>query len=333
MVWRKSDSERSDGESTERSQLFSLAIWGLVATTSFVFAFMALQFSKFDETPETVETAALRMPDKPEAPEKRGEIGIIQRGSSTVRDTQTKQLTTDVDLLRKEVIALRRTVSSIRQSRDQLAKRLAKVEDTQTGFTSSISKSSRQTNVRKAPVTNNATGNAAAKASSLPPDPLPLNSRTSKSTIGTHSPPLPPLPPKPRAAADGQIRDVTAKRSPLETALIPDQVVTGAVPDDSSAVAAPKRLESTEFGIDLGGFASLATLNKGWSDISTRQKDLLADLAPRASLSDQNGRLEVRLVAGPFANAAHAITLCAQLQAKGQSCQPTLFVGQPVVSR
>jgi len=40
------------------------------------------------------------------------------------------------------------------------------------------------------------------------------------------------------------------------------------------------------------------------------------------------GSMELRLVAGPLANASIAARLCAALAAAGQSCQPTVFDGQ-----
>ena len=38
--------------------------------------------------------------------------------------------------------------------------------------------------------------------------------------------------------------------------------------------------------------------------------------------------IELRLVAGPVANAAAAARLCAALSSAGQTCQPAIFDGQ-----
>jgi len=40
------------------------------------------------------------------------------------------------------------------------------------------------------------------------------------------------------------------------------------------------------------------------------------------------GAIELRLVAGPLANASIAARLCAAFSAAGQTCQPAVFDGQ-----
>lgn len=305
MAWEPSRSRESIGGRESRRQVVTLGAWGLVAMSSFVAAFMALQFSKFDEAAD--ETAAAEDPVKAAPAGTASGIGIIQLGSDAARSSRTDELATDVESLRKELVALRRTVASIRESRDQLALRLAAVEETYQGFTSSIAKTART----KSPA---------------PRDVTPAAAPAEAPVAAPATPPMPPVPiaaPQQRKAASGQ------RKASADAAL-----TTGSIPADPQPAAAggPAGAERTDFAVDLGGFSSLATLAKGWSDLREQQKELLGDLAPRASLSDKDGRLEVRLVAGPFANAAHAITLCAQLQARGRPCQPTLFVGQPVAA-
>ncbi|MEM1046000.1 MAG: SPOR domain-containing protein [Pseudomonadota bacterium] len=310
---------KSDDDETRRMPLLALLGWGVVATSSFAAAFMALQFSSVDEPSvvaeqavDTIETGSL--PD-------RSEIGIMQRGTAR-QTTRTQELSGDVELLREELVALRRTVTSMRQSRDQLTNRLRKVEDSYAEITAAISR-------------------GGSLGTYSPPKMPPLR----KSSPDDMLPPMPPIPDKqaqrsPRKI-DPPVRQVKAPskpanrtappKSPANAQKRPDPVTTASIPATEPTEPSPdQRPERTEFAIDLGGYASLATLAKGWRDLKTKQKALVGDLAPRASLSDKNGRLEVRLVAGPFANAAHAITLCAQLQAAGRACQPTLFIGQPV---
>jgi hypothetical protein len=43
--------------------------------------------------------------------------------------------------------------------------------------------------------------------------------------------------------------------------------------------------------------------------------------------------IELRLVAGPLANAASAAKICATLAAGGWSCKPALFDGQKLTAR
>lgn len=300
--------------------LLALLGWGMVATSSFVAAFMALQFSSIDapgfvaEQPvDTIQTNSL--PD-------RSEIGIMNRGAAR-QTNRTQELSGDVDLLREELVALRRTIASMRQSRDQLTGRIRKIEDSYAEITAAI-------------------GRGETLGSHSPPKMPPLR----KSAPDDMLPPMPPIPtaqaqpplrkiaPPPRtvpAPADPDRQAASLQDKPAADKEV-DPITTASIPvaEPEDKAAETQRAERTEFAIDLGGYASLATLEKGWKDLKTKQKTLVGDLAPRASLSDKNGQLEVRLVAGPFANAAHAITLCAQLQATGRACQPTLFIGQPV---
>ncbi len=313
---------KTDDDENRRMPLLSLLGWGMIATSSFVAAFMALQFSSTDnpvmladQSVDTIQTGSL--PD-------RSEIGIMHRGASR-QTTRTQELSGDVDLLREELVALRRTVASMRQSRDQLTSRLRQIENSYAEITAAI-------------------GRGESLGTYSPPN-MP---RLRKSAPDAMLPPMPPIPDKqakrpPRKIAP-PVRQVRAPAKPASpTDPSPDKPVASTQADPVTTASVPaaepletevesQRPERTEFAIDLGGYASLATLAKGWKDLKSKQKELVGDLAPRASLSDKNGRLEVRLVAGPFANAAHAITLCAQLQAAGRACQPTLFIGQPVAN-
>lgn len=329
MVWNL---PKSDGNRGARMPFLTLAGWGLVATSSFVVAFMALQFAQFDD-PTLVASAGdpADITGSINAASK-SSIGIIQRGADASKPSKTQELSTDVDLLRKELIALRRTVSSIRESRNDLAVRLSLVEKKYEGFTATLA----QARQAQTQVPAQVQAQARAPESAIPSDPLPLTT----STVA-EKPEIPPLPPIPVAAPP--VRTAAAaetKKSarPAKTTKTPRRVdaplTTASIPKKTEPETEAKSVDKTSFGVDLGGYSSLSTLGKGWMELKkSDQKTLVANLAPRASLSDKNGRLEVRLVAGPFDNAAHAVTLCAQLQAKGRPCQPTLFVGQPVVTQ
>jgi len=314
----------------------------MVAISSFVVAFMALQFSEHSGDSEVAAlptanpplyTGSIKSESKPE-------IGLMRRGAPSANSSKTAELSTDVDLLRNELIALRRTVSVIRESRNQLAIRLSAVERRAQGFSTTIAK----TKSGQRPV--------------IPSDPMPILENNQ-----IHLREVPPIPPIPMAAPSSkalkakqamvkaapkrvaapetiktEVKPTKAEKPEKTTSRTPrkiktDPITTASIPKKETKTKDVKEVERTNFGVDLGGYSSLATLNKGWTDMKQKQKQLLGNLAPRASLSDKNGRLEVRLVAGPFNNAAHAITLCAQLQAKGRRCQPTLYVGQPVVTR
>ena len=67
-----------------------------------------------------------------------------------------------------------------------------------------------------------------------------------------------------------------------------------------------------------------------WSNLKGTQPAMLEGLRPVIAIREgaRPGSMELRLVAGPLANASIAARLCAALAAAGQSCQPTVFDGQ-----
>src|ERR1043165_2972917 len=99
------------------------------------------------------------------------------------------------------------------------------------------------------------------------------------------------------------------------------------------ATGAPSATESTatktEFGVDLGGNASVEGLRTLWTTLKTAQPGLLEGLRPLIAIREAKpGGVELRLVAGPLPNASLAARLCAALAAVNQACQTTVFDGQ-----
>jgi hypothetical protein len=64
-----------------------------------------------------------------------------------------------------------------------------------------------------------------------------------------------------------------------------------------------------------------------WDNLR-RQYPELSRLSPRISVRDNKGKVELRLIAGPFENAADAAKACAGLLSKGAVCDGGLFDGQ-----
>jgi hypothetical protein len=86
----------------------------------------------------------------------------------------------------------------------------------------------------------------------------------------------------------------------------------------------------TEFGVDVGGNASIEGLRTLWSALKSSQPALFEGLRPLIAVREggKPGVIELRLVAGPLPNASIAARLCAALSAAGQTCQPAVFDGQ-----
>lgn len=85
------------------------------------------------------------------------------------------------------------------------------------------------------------------------------------------------------------------------------------------AASADARIARTDFMLDLGRFDDAAAANAAWEAIRAAQTLLPAGLAPQ-TLPDGQGRL--RLLAGPFPNAADAAAACVYLAADDLACAP-----------
>jgi hypothetical protein len=113
----------------------------------------------------------------------------------------------------------------------------------------------------------------------------------------------------------------------------------GASPAPGALTANEQGAESTvtrtEFGVDVGGNHTLDGLRTLWSSIRGSHGALFDGLRPLVAVREGNkpGAVELRLVAGPLANAVAAARLCATLSAAGMTCQPTVFDGQRLALR
>ena len=131
--------------------------------------------------------------------------------------------------------------------------------------------------------------------------------------------------PAPPAATPG----AAASQNPAAAAPGQNRVAAGHLATNNPA-AAELVATKTEFAVDLGGNATIDGLRTMWSNLKATQPAMLEGLRPVIAIREgaKPGSMELRLVAGPLANASIAARLCAALAAAGQSCQPTVFDGQ-----
>jgi hypothetical protein len=135
---------------------------------------------------------------------------------------------------------------------------------------------------------------------------------------------LPQVPPQAMAPPPAQPAAPPAAGAPAPA---PGRVTTTAItpPGPSESVAT-----KTEFGIDVGGNASMDGLRTLWTNLKAAQPAMFQGLRPVIAIREgaKPGAVELRLIAGPLANAGVAARLCASLAAVGQVCQPAVFDGQ-----
>jgi hypothetical protein len=157
----------------------------------------------------------------------------------------------------------------------------------------------------------------------------------------------------------GSLNRVQAPAQPAETAPVTTGTIVTAVatPAGSTIVATgsnqpqvaspplaplqeavspePPAIPKVEFGVDLGGAQTIEGLRTLWAAIKGRHGTLLDGLRPLITVREKArpGSVELRLVAGPLANAALAARLCAVITAAGAVCQPAVFDGQRLALR
>ena len=102
-----------------------------------------------------------------------------------------------------------------------------------------------------------------------------------------------------------------------------------------SADAVAPALPRIEYGVDIGSGLTIEALRARWLAIRSAHPQLFADLQPLVSVKEvpRANRIELRLVAGPLADAGAAAQLCAALTPAGLFCQPTMFDGQRLATR
>ncbi|MBN8944116.1 MAG: hypothetical protein J0H01_31700 [Rhizobiales bacterium] len=111
---------------------------------------------------------------------------------------------------------------------------------------------------------------------------------------------------------------------------------TAVAPAPATATAAQESTAiRTDFGVDLAGELSMDALRSRWQQLRAQHGPLLEGLRPLVAVQDgaRAGTVDLRLVAGPLANANAATRLCASLATAGVNCKPTVFDGQRLALR
>lgn len=149
---------------------------------------------------------------------------------------------------------------------------------------------------------------------------------TGKVSPPTTLPSIPSAPPPepPAASARPPANAAPSAGATGQSRISAGHLATG-MPSAAESVAT-----KTEFGVDLGGNASIEGLRTLWANLKTSQSAMLEGLRPVIAIREgqRPGSVELRLIAGPLANASIAARLCAALAAAGQPCQPAVFDGQ-----
>ncbi len=108
--------------------------------------------------------------------------------------------------------------------------------------------------------------------------------------------------------------------------------VAPAAPEPPPAASPPAQAAKNEFGVDIGGGATLDEVRALWNMAKARNAGLLGNLRPIVSArKDRAG--ELRLIVGPLPNAAAAAKLCINLGAADVMCSTRPFEGERLAAR
>jgi hypothetical protein len=235
----------------------------------------------------------------------RSDIGAqrLQVAIASVRDSTPPALPAVAQLIPRnfeaesETRRLSEAVHILTSDRDRLLTRIAGLERNLDDITGSI---------KAAP--------AQASAPAAPPAPAPLPVQTSAPA----APPAPLPPPAPHVAT-------IAPLLPNFPPAVPDEGATATWPNAPAAPAASR----SEFGVDIGGAASVEALRAQWAAAKRRHGLLFEGMQPLVSTRESKpGLPELRLIVGPLSDAVAATKLCAALSAARASCRTAAFEGQ-----
>src|SRR5450755_2091076 len=135
----------------------------------------------------------------------------------------------------------------------------------------------------------------------------------------------------PPDAPAGKLIPSETPMSAITASPIPE-VVASAPSADSAERDPPKvAVQRTEFGVDVGSANSLGGLRALWRGLlKSKSNAPLAALRPIIVVKESNSGLgmQLRLVAGPLADAAAAAKICAVMIESERTCETTVFDGQ-----
>jgi hypothetical protein len=218
------------------------------------------------------------------------------------------QLESDMKLLTAQVRAL--TVE-----RDRLAGRIALLESSIDDMTGAIKKQAAATAAALA-------AKSAPPASAAPAATAPATTAAAASPSATAAPAA-----LSAAAAAASTPRADASNAPA-VPMPPTRVATVAVSEPP-----PSATAQSEFGLDLGGAATLDGIRQRWVTVKANFGPLLSGMYPLAAHERRAGASGYRLVVGPLPNSPAATGLCAHFAAARTACKSAKFDGEQIADR
>lgn len=217
------------------------------------------------------------------------------------------QIPPRVSELEVETQRLSSQVRSLNTDRDRLIGRMALLESAIDDMTGSIKRQAAETAA------------LAAKAAMPPPPPA-------------IAPPAPVS--RPAASAPAPVPTTTPAPAPQTVA---PPAAAEAVPLPPTRVAAvpasepePTPSNENQFGLDLGGSATVDGVRQRWTTVKANFGPLLSGMHPLVAHEQRSGKTSYRLVVGPLPNSAAATGLCTHFTAARAPCKSAKFEGEQI---
>lgn len=286
-------------------------------------------------------------------------MGLMPSAGGMANAEAMRLMEAQVDTLRRELVALRRRAEMLSEQNRAQSERLAALEKAampSQGDEARVPKPAEPQTATQSPQT------AGSKTATVPlPRPAPVETMPAPET-SAHVQPMATRAPEasrgnPEAMTAEVVPQVRAAAAPVRVVELPkatpsEPVATGSIPTAEMTPPAITRdlaeamvirpadpagrtlgssatIGRSDFAIEIGRYASRAEADAAWIGFRDAHKDRMADL--RALTAPVEGADGIRLLAGPFANAALAAVACLRLSEDGSSaCRPTFFVGEPL---
>jgi len=218
-----------------------------------------------------------------------------------------------VTQLETETQRLAAQVRALTTDRDRLAGRIALLESNIDDMTGAIKKQAAATATALAAKVPPPTPGAPATAPPASSNPPGANvTIAAAETLASAAAPAPKADRAPPPAV------------PLPPARVATVSITG--PDPTAA-------RQDEFGLDLGGGASIEAVRQRWSTVKANFGPLLSGMHPLAAHDQRPGAAGYRLVVGPLPNSVAASGLCAHFSAARTACRAVKFDGEQITQQ
>lgn len=215
-----------------------------------------------------------------------------------------------VSQLESETQLLAAQIRGLIVERDRLVGRIALLESSLDDLTGTVKKQ--------------AAAQAAATTAAL----------AAKATPPAPAAPTTAAPSNPGGATTGSTTGSIAAATPPSKA---DTVTTQSIPLPQARVAAAPAADAdslptkqSEFGLDLGGGATIDNVRQRWTTVKAHFGPLLSGMYPLAVRDPRPASTGYRLVVGPLPNSVAAAGLCAHFAAARTACKAVRFDGEQI---